>query len=256
SQGITKTELVPERAILAMIPWHKEEHLHILNIYAPNEHSANEAFWQELKDKLKGLPKPDLMLSDFNLVEDVLDRLPSHMDTHLATEALSDLKRELNLVDGWRAVNPDHTAFTFSQSRAQGGRQSHIDKIYITREALTYIKEWQIEPSGLPTDHQLVSAKVSDHHMPFVGKGIWTLPLFILNNKEVTETILASGKNLQQRIVSSQRERSEIFNPQTVFKEFKDKAIKICRSAAKKAIPKIQQRMDTLKVNLKLTLAD
>ncbi|KIJ59328.1 hypothetical protein HYDPIDRAFT_140820, partial [Hydnomerulius pinastri MD-312] len=256
TSGIKLVELVPGRALLATIPWHREEHLNVLNVYAPNEPATNETFWTEVLDKLQGQPRPDVLLGDFNMIEDALDRLPPHMDARPAMDAMCKLKSEMHLVDGWRAENPDSTAFTFSQSRAQGGRQSRIDRIYIQQDALIHTKDWKIDPSGIPTDHQLVSARISDRRMPYVGKGRWTLPIFILNDKNVTTAILSKGIDLQREIEESKNNRSDIRNPQTLFKAFKDEAIQICRSEAKKAIPKIQQRMNTLKANLKSTLAD
>ncbi|KAF8844901.1 DNase I-like protein [Paxillus ammoniavirescens] len=258
SRGIQTFDIIPGRALLARIPWHKDSHLNILNVYAPNDNSSNEAFWDQLRLQLKDLPKPDVMLGDFNLVEDALDRLPPHPDARSATEALATLKQETHLVDGWRKENPDTTAFTFAQSRAQGGRQSRIDRIYVNENILFFSNEWRIDPSGIHTDHQLISTKISDRNMPYVGKGRWSLPLFILNDKATAENIMVLGRDLQKHIDSMQTlsNRSASENPQTLFKSFKDAIITECRSAAKKAIPKIQQKMNTIKANLKAVMAD
>ncbi|KAF9234529.1 Endonuclease/exonuclease/phosphatase [Melanogaster broomeanus] len=257
-KGVQTFELIPGRAVLAKLPWHKDACLNVLNIYAPNDSSTNAEFWELLLMKMEMNPKPDILLGDFNLVEDALDRLPPHADARRATEALAKLKMALNLVDGWRMENPDSTAFTFSQSRAQGGAQSRIDRIYLKRDALIFSKEWHIEPSGIHTDHQLVSARISDHRMPYVGKGRWSLPLFILKDQEVSEEIVSLGRILQQKINQGQhlQPRSETDNPQTAFKSFKDAVISTCRRAAKEAIPKIQRKMNTIKSNLKTVLND
>ncbi|KIJ09914.1 hypothetical protein PAXINDRAFT_86789 [Paxillus involutus ATCC 200175] len=258
SKNIRTFDIIPGRALLARIPWHKESHLNILNVYAPNDSTSNETFWTELLSKVQGLPKPDIILGDFNLVEDALDRLPPHLDAHAATEALAQLRASLRLTDGWRVENPDSTAFTFSQSRAQGGRQSRIDHIYTNENVLLFSNEWKIEPSGIHTDHQLISARVSNHRMPYIGRGRWSLPLFILNDKEVADDILTLGRGLQQSLdsIQSPQNCSTMNNPQTIFKAFKDEVITKCWSAAKKAIPRIQQKMNTIKANLKTVLAD
>ncbi|KAG1800545.1 hypothetical protein EV424DRAFT_1298107, partial [Suillus variegatus] len=198
--------------------------------------------------------KPDVMLGDFNIVEDALDRLPCRHDNEYATESLAHLKLSLDLRDGWRAENPNSLAFTFAQSHRQGGRQSRIDRIYISEDFMPFSKEWQIEPSGIATDHQLISARISDVHMPFVGKGRWTLPLFILKDKRVRDKIIKMGRALQKDIMSSQSNRSESNNPQIIFKTFKNKVIHLCRDTARKSIPKIQNRINTLKAHLKTCL--
>ncbi|KIJ12237.1 hypothetical protein PAXINDRAFT_54656, partial [Paxillus involutus ATCC 200175] len=257
-KGIQTFELIPGRAILTKLPWHKDEYLTILNIYTPNESSTNAEFWDQLSLELETTPKPGILLGDFNLVEDALDRLPPHTDASRATEALAKLKTTLSLVDGWRTENPDSTAFTFSQSRAQGGAQSRIDRIYLKRDALIFSKEWYIRPSGIHTDHQIISARISDHRMPYIGKGRWSLPLFVLKDKGVSNKILSLGKVLQKQIDCDRQlqPRSETDNPQTALKSFKNAVISMCRGAAKEAIPKIQRKMNNIKSNLKTVLND
>lgn len=87
SVGIDKMEIIPGRALQITIPWHKEIKLTILGIYAPNDGNGNETFWSEIKDKINPQRKPDIILGDFNIVEDALDRLPAHRDYPSATEA-------------------------------------------------------------------------------------------------------------------------------------------------------------------------
>ncbi|KAG2116710.1 Endonuclease/exonuclease/phosphatase [Suillus discolor] len=256
SKEVTSLEIVPGRALMIHIPWTKNTILTILAIYALNEPSKNQLFWDELRTKLEGKPKPDVMLGDFNIVEDALDRLPCKQDNEYATESLVNLKLSLDLRDRWRAENPNSLAFTFAQSHRQGGRQSRIDRIYISEDFMPFSKEWRIEPSGIATDHQLISARISDIRMPFVGKGRWTLPLFILKDKRVQNEIVKMGRALQKDIISSQSNRSEFNNPQIIFKMFKDKVIHLCRDTARKSIPIIQNRINTLKTQLKTCLND
>lgn len=85
------------RALLVIIPWRKDDSLKILAIYAPNDPQTNQYFWDHVHSKLRGLPKPDIMLGDFNL-------------------------------------KTKRIQFTFAQSAHQGGRQSRIDRIYIKDE--------------------------------------------------------------------------------------------------------------------------
>lgn len=256
SKEATSDELIPGRALLIQIPWTKNTQLSVLAIYAPNESTQNQMFWEEVRTKLEGKPTPDIVLGDFNIVEDALDRLPCKPDNEKATEALMRLKLSLDLRDGWHAENPDSLAFTFAQSHLQGGRQSRIDRIYISEDFLPFSKEWNIEASGIATDHQLVLARISDIRQPFVGRGRWTLPLFILKDKKIKDEIIEMSRTMQKDITSSKADRSESHNPQTIFKTFKDKSIKLCRDTAKKSIPMIQNRINTLKTHLKTCLND
>ncbi|KAJ7750841.1 hypothetical protein B0H16DRAFT_1887704 [Mycena metata] len=121
NRDITNTEnikvrrLIPGRAILVTIPWHDKLTLTVLAVYAPAGSAAeNRAFWEELHRlwMTENLPVPDVMLGDMNIVEDAVDRLPHRTDDADATHALADLKRILELKDGWRMTYPDTKELT------------------------------------------------------------------------------------------------------------------------------------------------
>ncbi|KAG1755319.1 Endonuclease/exonuclease/phosphatase, partial [Suillus occidentalis] len=245
TSGVKTYDLVPGRALLTVIPWCKDDTLKILTIYAPNDAQNNQYFWDHVYSKLRGLPKPDVMLGDFNLVEDALDHLPPKQDTLGPTSKLSELKSYLKLRDGWRMEHPDLLQYTFAQSAHQGGRQSRIDRIYIKDDLLPFSREWNIIPPGIHTDHQLVTARISSKKMPFVGSGRWSLPLFILKNKKLREEIIELGKTLQSEIKSSSETRTNISNPQMAFRQFKTNAIELCRLTAKKLVPMKRNKLMT-----------
>ncbi|PCH33465.1 hypothetical protein WOLCODRAFT_147560 [Wolfiporia cocos MD-104 SS10] len=56
---IMSRTLVPGRALLLSIKWHGEDTLHILNVYAPNSPTSNQAFWNDLQEFWSG-EAPDL----------------------------------------------------------------------------------------------------------------------------------------------------------------------------------------------------
>jgi exonuclease III len=93
TKEVTLHEVIPGRALLLETKWHAEQNLSILAIYAPNVPAENRDFWISLRNvwQTQNLNKPDVLLGDFNLVEDSLNRLPSHSDNREATEALQDL---------------------------------------------------------------------------------------------------------------------------------------------------------------------
>jgi exonuclease III len=131
-QGIVTHELVPGCALLISIPWHSNLLLTILNIYAPNTPSENKKFWQGLSNSLDSqlVPYPDILMGDFNMVEDTIDCLPSHNDNANACNALSDLKKQLSVIDGWRSFNGNEKSYTYTQKPNM--IRSHIDRIYVT----------------------------------------------------------------------------------------------------------------------------
>lgn len=213
----------------------------------------NQYFWDHVLSKLHGLPKPDIMLSDFNLVEDALDHLPPKQDTSGPTSKLNELKTHLKLKDSWQTEFLDVLRYTFAQSAQQGGRQSRIDQIYIKDELLPFSQDWEISPPGIHTDHQLVSARISSRTMPFVGKGRWSLPLFILNNKKLGDEIIELGKVLQKDIHLSKAQCTEEYNPQTAFAQFKEKAMNLWCTMSKKLIP---MKINKLTTQLKTTTSN
>ncbi|KAG2745066.1 DNase I-like protein [Suillus brevipes Sb2] len=237
---IKNHELIPGRAILTIIPWHKDKALKVLTVYAPNDGQANHHFWELIRTKIRNLPKPDVMLGDFNVVEDPLDRLPPKSDHINASNSLHQLRSHLQLQDGWRHENQDTLSYTFSQSAFQGGSQSRIDRIYI-------------KPEYAPFNHQMVSVRISCKQMPYVGSGRWSLPLHVLKDKTLGEEILSLGKTLQTEIKQCKNHRTEEMNPQIAFSCFKTKAISLCRTTARKTIPK---KINKLKSQLKDTMTD
>ncbi|KAI0684271.1 hypothetical protein BC835DRAFT_1422377 [Cytidiella melzeri] len=75
-------EVIPGRALLIMLTWYKVVTMRVLNVYAPNDHGENKAFWRALDEhwlQNENL-QPDVMVDDFNIVEEKIDRLPTRQD--------------------------------------------------------------------------------------------------------------------------------------------------------------------------------
>ncbi|KAF4578310.1 hypothetical protein EYR36_000117 [Pleurotus pulmonarius] len=92
------TEVIPGRAIIVNATIHTGKKLTILGIYAPNNTTDNARFWDQIREYFEAKPnerRPDIMLGDFNVVEDAIDRLPARAERNTATEALDKLKQEL-----------------------------------------------------------------------------------------------------------------------------------------------------------------
>ena len=125
----TACEIFPGRALLLTLPWRNDSIINILAIYAPNAANKNQNFWEALDQKWvqENLPLPDIMLGDFNLVEESIDRLPVHRDAPNAIQSLVKFKERLNLFDGWRQNNPTKQSFTFRQPQGVTQARSRID---------------------------------------------------------------------------------------------------------------------------------
>ena len=248
--AIQHEEIIPGRAILASIPWHGDTNIKIMNIYAPNDAKSNGAFWESLNAITSNRPdlKPDLLVGDFNLVEDSLDRLPCHSDDAEAVAALGELKCNLNLVDGWRRTFPDKRGYT--HQHAPNASQGRIDRIYITDDLLRPASGWAIDSPLLETDHWLVSVKVSTPDAPLIGRGRWQVPTYILDREEVLSEINRIGKIAQDDIETNRYRRSAENNPQSIFAKLKRDIVALCRTHAKRVHPTITNKLDKLRKQL------
>lgn len=82
---------------------------------------------------------------------------------------------------------------------------------------IPHSKDWEIDSTGIETDHQMVSVRISDAQMPYVGKGRLTMPHFLLKDHKLTTQVKRMGQKLQQDIDSCRDSRTEEHNPQIVY---------------------------------------
>ncbi|KAK0217785.1 Endonuclease/exonuclease/phosphatase [Armillaria fumosa] len=208
-QDVDYYEIIPGRAIMIKLPWHHTLTITILTVYALNDPKENKQFWE------------NFMLGDTNIVEDMIDRLPCHKDNTKATQALSELKNLLQLKDGWRETNPTSIGFTFMQSST--GSQSRIDRIYIANELTSSCRNWNIKTTHIPTDHKIVTVELIDLKTPHIGRGRWTMLLYLLKNKKLMQEIHDLGLEVESQMEKLKfNERTQTINAQTLYKEFKD----------------------------------
>ena len=212
--------LVPGRAILVSIPWRNDSRLVILNIYVPNVPGETREFWLRVRNGLRATRalKLDIMLGDFNLVEDALDRIPCSLGDPQATELLREVKSSLNLVDGWWRANPNEKGYTWV--RDSDGTQSRLDRIYVREDIYNDCTEWGINASSIPSDHDIVGAKIAILSDPVIGRGRWTIPMRLIRNRRTKPIIQELGRKLQERLKGATW-RTAWENPQRMLKEFK-----------------------------------
>ena len=237
-KGVQQQTVIPGWAILLALPWHSDLSLTILNIYFPNVHSESQAFWESLglEWDRQGLPPPDIMLGDFNIVEDAIDHLPSHPDPQYVVISLDNLRSKLQLQDGWRATNPNSKCFSFLKKST--GVQSRIDRIYTTTKIIKTAVDWEVTTTALTTDHKMVSVKIMDQKAPYIGRGRWTIPLHMLKDKALISEIQCLGKELEKKWDNAEQ-RSTVINPQVHFQSSKNEIIRRTRERAKVAVPKM-----------------
>jgi hypothetical protein len=155
--------------------------------------------------------------------------------------ALDSLRSSLQLKDGWRTTYPTNCAFSFLQTGT--GVQSCIDRIYASDEIIESATDWNIEHSAVLTDHKMISVNIVDPKNPFIGRGRWTMPMFLLKDESLIIEIHNLGLKFEQEL-DNINYRSSISNPQLLFQSFKNETIKLTRDKAKGAIQKMKQKIN------------
>ncbi|TFK91866.1 DNase I-like protein, partial [Polyporus arcularius HHB13444] len=253
TEDIKITEIVPGRAAILSFRWTGDRVLRILNVYAPNGATENGEFWEVIDQKLANMRgrNPEVLLGDFNIVEDSMDRLPPHGDQESAVEKLGRLIGRLGMSDGWRRNNPNGRAFSYLQ--VASGSQSRIDRIYVSDELMQRAEDWEMTGPGFPTDHRIVSMSLANYKAPRTGKGRWAFPQALLTDGDFVRTMRKMGLELQCAM-DSVGERSNQKNPQRLYQDFKTSLTVAARTRAKKLLPKIERKICALENDISALL--
>ncbi|KAH6914282.1 Endonuclease/exonuclease/phosphatase [Coprinopsis sp. MPI-PUGE-AT-0042] len=268
SGPIVIRKIVPGRALTTTIPWKNgREKLTFLAVYAPNERDQNAQFWSKLSGHFDQdeeiAPRPDFMMGDFNLTEDDIDRLPPRPDSEEAVEAIQILKQKLEMVDGWRMENPDKIMYSWARPTNQPENEnevsskSRIDRVYISRSRLPMSCDWKYSSHPVRSDHDLVSAVYYDLESPYIGKGRWAIPAFLLNDSPFIREVSQIGKvalERAQEVVAATR--TESTNPQSIWKEYKDKIRSLAKERSRREMPTTEARLEELRETKEQTLND
>lgn len=246
---VTATEIIPGRAILVEIPWHEDKWLRVVNVYAPNDSQKNANFWKAIDTEwsTRNLPKPDIMLGDFNITEEVMDRLPQRNDDHPPVEALQNLTNRFGLLDGWRSTNPSTLEFSFPVLHRDS--KSRLDRIYASQKIVRLAEQWTIETSQINTDHRMVTTRITDLKAPFLGLGRWAMPVDIIKDKLFVKIVNEETVKLKKAIRSCTI-RTAANNPQILFYNYKEKMVKAARDRAKTKVPKVRMALQGLQSEL------
>lgn len=135
------------------------------------------------------------------------------------------------------------------------GAQSRIDRIYVKEDIFNECTEWGINASPIPTDHDIISAKITIPSDPIIGRGQWAILTRLVRNKRTRLAIQRLGRELQERLKgATHRTAWEI--PQKLLKKFKVTVRDALRDHERRAQPMIVRKIETLTENLRRTLND
>ncbi|KAH6904207.1 Endonuclease/exonuclease/phosphatase, partial [Coprinopsis sp. MPI-PUGE-AT-0042] len=258
SGPVVTRKIIPGRAITTTIPWKNgREKMTFLAVYAPNERDKNAQFWSKLSGHFdqdeETAPRPDFMLGDFNVTEDDIDRLPPRPDNEEAVEALQTLRQKLGLIDGWRMENPDRVMYSWARPVSQqeneneASSKSRIDRIYIQRQRYQTSCDWKCAPHPIHSDHNLVSAVYYDRESPYIGKGRWAIPAFLLKDEHFIAEVSKTGKMALEEIQGmAPGTRDGERNPQLIWKAYKDQIRLLAKERSRREMPTTDARLEIL----------
>ncbi|KAJ7167159.1 hypothetical protein C8R43DRAFT_984373 [Mycena crocata] len=113
---------------------------------------------------LKHLPLPDIVLGDWNFVEDARDRLSGRKP--MVPESFIRLKSLLQIEDGWRNTFQDTRSYTCTQRRFDPNTglhlvsRSRLDRIYVEHTLFDACRGWRIDQTQVRSDHALVAVQL------------------------------------------------------------------------------------------------
>ncbi|KAJ7626873.1 Endonuclease/exonuclease/phosphatase, partial [Roridomyces roridus] len=203
-QDIEEMCLIPGRALMLKIPWHMKRVITVLGVYAPADSGEENAkFWDELTEMWLQKPNiavPDIVGGDFNLTPEMIDRLPHRCDHPRALEALARFKTVLGLGDGFTATYPDEKAYTYTSTR-QPPTFARLDYILVSPELQKTCRDWKIsDAAGNLSDHKLTTVRIRAPGSPYIGKGCYAIPEFVVQDDRYIADVIRVGSALEAHI--------------------------------------------------------
>ena len=252
-------ELIKGRVIAMKLTWLNDEEATLINVYAPNRRGDHEDFWKDTLRKWeeRHQGRPDFVLGDFNVTEEMIDRNPAKQDNTSATKAIREFRLAMGICDQWRHMYPKAREYTYRTIINGKPIKSRLDRIYVNKEKAPYTFDWSITPSSIPTDHWLVTLKYAPKGAPYIGKGRWTWPLRTLKEERVIKGIVKDGMKLQQDLDNLRRSpetRNQNMNPQTLWSNFKRELVRKMKENEKKPHYRCLTKLKNLKEDRKITL--
>ena len=157
----------------------------LANIYAPNDDNPN--FFTPFFEHLTDFNCEDIIVGDFNLVLDVeKDKKGGLARTHYKSlEVINNFSENLDLVDVWRALNPNSLRYTWRQRKHE--IHCRLDFFLISQCTLCNTINADIL-QGYKTDHSMITLHISLHSNTR-GRGFWKLNTSFISDKNYVDQI-------------------------------------------------------------------
>ncbi|KAJ3576998.1 hypothetical protein NP233_g8 [Leucocoprinus birnbaumii] len=124
---------------------------------------------------------------------------------------------------------------------------------------LGYTQDWEIEQHGVPSDHKLVSVQLAKPNTPFIGRGRWTIPKFVLSDRKYLQEVESLGRKLVEKMQKTHdgiEVRTDRNNPQVLMREWKETIINKAKERAKRPPPYIERKINVTKAAIDIINAD
>ena len=162
----------------------QEEHITIVNIYAPNI-GALQYIRKTLTD-IKGENDSNTkIVGGFNTPVIPMDR-SSKQKINKETQVLNNTLDEMDLIDIFRAFHPNAEEYTFFSSEHE--TFSRIDHLLGHKSSLSKFKKIGII-SSVFSDHNTMRLDINYKKKTIRNTNIWRLNNMLLNSQQVTEEI-------------------------------------------------------------------
>lgn len=164
----------------------------LFNVYGYNSAPLNNKLLTEISDSLFELklvyPTDNIIIGgDFNMVMDeALDRFPPKFNTSHPNVTLFNFCLNNNVVDAWRAVNPNLKQFSWF--RDNGTSKSRIDYWLTSNNLTDFIKDISISAAPL-TDHCCISISFNSGKRETHNKGYWKFNADLLKHQNFCSQI-------------------------------------------------------------------
>ena len=160
----------------------------LINVYAPTQDMEKEQlkFIKDLVNNIESNLENKLVIGgDFNLPLGEKDKSLNYRHFSKAQHEVNSLIDSYDLVDIWRAQNPDSSRYTWRR-RKPVLTQSRLDYFLIGADLSYQISNCDIKPS-IKTDHSLISINFAKTNNSKRGIGLWKFNSNLLNDIDYVE---------------------------------------------------------------------
>jgi len=167
----------------------------IANIYGPNEDEPQ--FFERIHSKLEQFENNSIIWGgDYNVVQDyVLDTLNlNKRNNPNSHQQITDIKKDLDLIDPWREENPETRTFTWHNSQ---NKQSRLDYFLISSDIMHYVEKTYIK-AGYRSDHSIVELFFKFDNQKR-GPGLWKFNNSLLKDDNYTKLIKTCIKDTKEQ---------------------------------------------------------